>query len=148
MAKEKDSIYEEEYLQHSKLGERRTFSVGDISGRGKEVLFDINWNSLVKKKGYIRISIDGHDAVVSREHLWGVLFMLGSAKEQEQMISPFAKKTQVTKYLRMIGVTASKDIQKGELLNVPLEFTYNPENERLVISKGSMGQMKTVLLKS
>lgn len=140
-----DDIYKEENLNHSRLKERRKFAMVDVSGRGNEVIFEVNWNSLVKKKGFIKITVNGETAVVSREHLWAILFMFGSAEEQGKMVAPFLKRTQVTKYFKMIGVTASKDIKKGEMLNVPLEFTYNPENHQIILGQGSIGEIEKKL---
>jgi hypothetical protein len=141
-----DAITKENYLNHDKLQERRKLVIGDISGRGKEVLFEVNWNKLVRKNGYIRISIGGEESVISREHLWTILFMLGSAEEQQKLTSPFMKKTKVTKFFKMIGVTAMKDLKKGEMLNVPLEFTLNPDTNQVVIGKGSMSNIKRGLI--
>ncbi len=138
----KDDIYNQEYLGHKQLQERRKFVVADISGRGKEVLFEVNWNSFVRKHGHIKISINGEEAVVSREHLWGMLFMLGSAEEQEKMVSPFMKKTVVKKFFKLIGVTTTRDVKKGEAIKVPLEFTFNPDDNSIVIGKGSMNQIE------
>jgi|GEM_PF-3736300 len=138
-------ILKEEYLNHSKLSERRKFAMADISGRGEDVAIEINWNKLVDRKGYIKINIGDREAVVSREHLYAILFILGSAAEQEKMISPFIKKTQVTKYFKLIGVTATQDIAKGELLNVPLEFTLNPKTHQVIIGKGSAGVIERAI---
>lgn len=132
----KDDIYSQEYLDHSRLSERRKFVMADVSGRGREVLFEVNWNSLVKRKGYVKITIDGLDCVVSREHLWSILFMLGSAEEQVKMVTPFVKKTRVTKYQKVIGMTVTKDVKKGEMIQTLLEFTYNPEDHSIIIGKG------------
>lgn len=142
----KDNIYDQEYLNHKRMSERRKFAMADVSGRGNEVVFEVNWNSLVKKKGFIKLTINGQTAVVSREYMWAILFMFGSAEEQGKMAAPFLKRTQVTKYFKMIGVTASKDIRKGEMLNVPLEFTYNPETHQIILNKGSMDVMRKKLL--
>ena len=142
----KDNIYDDEYLNHKRMSERRKFAMADVSGRGNEVVFEVNWNSLVKKKGFIKMTINGQEAVVSREHLWAILFMFGSAEEQGRMASPFLKRTQVTKYFKMIGVTASKDIKKGEMLNIPLDFTYNPETHQIILNKGSIDVMRKKLI--
>lgn len=142
MSKIKDDIYSQAYLDHNRISERRKFAMADLSGRGKEASIEVNWNKLVKNKGFIKISIGDEEAVLSREHLYAILFIIGSAAEQEKMISPFLKKTRVTKYQKLIGITASKDIKRGEFLNVPLEFTFNPENHSIVIGKGSVGMMK------
>lgn len=146
MTKNKD-IYSEEYLNHGKLGERRKFAMADVSGRGKEVWFEVNWNSLVNRKGYIKISVDGHEAVVSREHLWAILFMFGSASEQTKMVSPFMKQTNVIKYQKMIGLTTTRDTKKGEMINTLLEFTLNPDTNQVIIGKGSDYQLRKAVRK-
>lgn len=142
MSKHKDDISSQEYLQHAALKEHRTLALADVSGRGREVHFEVNWNTLVKKKGYIRVKVDGHDAVIDRDQLWTILFMLGSAEEQEKLVSPFMKQTSVTKYFKMIGVTTTRDIKKGETINVPLDFTYNPESGKITIGKGDLGHIR------
>ena len=116
--------------------------VEDVSGRGNNVVFQINWNNLVRDRGYIKITINGNEAVVKREHLWSILFMLGSLEEQEKLVSPFVRKTQVTKFFKLIGVTTTRDIKKGETINIPLEFTFNPETKQVIIGKGSMNAIR------
>lgn len=111
--------------------------VPDISGRGRGADFEINWNEYARKKKFIKITINGDTAVVDREHLWSILFMLGSAEEQDALVDPFIKRTPVTKFTKMIGITANKVIKKGEPLNVLLEFTLNPETNEVIISKGN-----------
>lgn len=144
---EKDDIYNDEYLDHGRKKERRQYALHDISGRGQEVVFEINFNSLVRNRGHLKITVGGKTAVVSREQLWSLLFMFGSADEQEKLVSPFMKKTVVTKFFKVIGVTAMKDIHKGEMLNVPIEFTLNPETNQVTIGKGSMGQIRKMALR-
>lgn len=137
-----DSIEKQEYLNHDRLKKRTKMALRDISGRGNEVSFEINWNSLVRSKGYVKMTIGKHSAVVSREQLWAIMFMFGSAEEQEKLISPFVKQTRVTKYTRLLGVTTSRDIRKGELINVPLEFTFQPESGKITIGKGNLGAIR------
>lgn len=143
----KDNINSQAYLDYNRITERRKFAMADVSGRGGEATIEVNWNKLVKQKGFVKIKIRDEEVVLSREHLYAILFIVGSAEEQEKMISPFLKKTQVKKYFKMIGITATKNIQKGELLNVPLEFTLNPDTNQVIIGKGSMGAIRKVLTK-
>jgi len=143
----KDDIYSQEYLNYNRMGERRKFSMADVSGRGGEAVIEVNWNKLVKQKGFIKLTIGEEEIVLSREHLYAILFIVGSAAEQEKMISPFLKKTLVTKYTKIIGITATKDVKKGEFLNVPLEFTLNPETRQVIIGKGSLGTIKKAIEK-
>lgn len=146
--KNKDDIKDQEHLNHSALKEHRKLVLQDVSGRGEDVVFEVNWNSLVKKKGYIRVLVGGHDAVIDRDQLWSILFMLGSAKEQEELVSPFMKQTTVTKYFKMIGVTTTRDVRKGEMINVPLDFTFNPETNKVTIGKGDMGHIRRAVRQS
>lgn len=137
-----DNIYSQEHLNHERLREKRKMVIGDVSGRGKDVIFEVNWNKMVRRRGFIKISIDGKTAVVEREQLWTILFMLGSADEQEKLVSPFMKQTVVSKYYKVIGVTATKDIRKGEMLNVPLEFTLNPDTNQVIVGNGNLSKMR------
>lgn len=148
MAKNNDIREGDNYLNHGRLQERRMVALGDVSGRGEEVIVEVNWNSLVKKKGYIKISLGGKEAVVDRDQLWSILFMLGSAEEQEKLVEPWMKQTRVTKFFKVIGVTTTRDIRKGEMINVPLEFTLNPETNKVVIGKGNMNVMKRLAMRN
>ncbi len=116
--------------------------VEDLSGRGENVIFQINWNKLVKNKGYIKIQIGDKQAVVDREHLWSILFMLGSEKEQDKLVSPFIKQTSVKKFFKMIGITTNRTIGKGEMINIPIEFTFNPETNNIIIGKGNINNLR------
>lgn len=148
MAKETKDIREgDNYLMHGRLSERKMLALGDVSGRGEEVVVEVNWNSLVKKKGYIKISIGDKEAVVDRDQLWSILFMLGSAEEQEALVDPFLKKTRVTKFFKMIGITTTRDIRKGEMINVPLEFTLNPSDNSVIIGKGNINVLRKSLMR-
>lgn len=140
--KTKDDILNQENLNHERIRDRRKLVVGDVSGRSKDVVFEVNWNKFSKKKGFIKISINGVEAVVDRQQLWGVLFMLGSAYEQEKLVSPFMRKTVVSNYYKVIGVTTTRDVRKGEMINIPLSFTINPETNRVVIGKGNLSKMR------
>jgi len=142
---DKDNIYNQEYLGHSQIKSRRKFAMADVSGNSNDIVFEVNWNSFVRRKGFVKIQVGDKEVVVSREHLWGILFMLGSAEEQEKMVTPFMKKTIVKKFFKIIGITTTRDIKKGEQIKVPLEFTLNPDTNQIVIGKGSMGKIEKLL---
>jgi len=112
-------------------------AVHDVSGRGNDVVAEVNWNDHVKGK-YIRLTIGDKSAVVKKDQLWGIFFMLGSLEEQDALIDPFVKQTKVTKFTKMVGITTGAMIPKGGMVNVLLEFTLNPETNQVTISKGNM----------
>ena len=113
----------------------------DVSGRESGIDCEVGWNKLAEKKKLIRFKVGEHEMVVERDHLMSVLFLLSNEAEREKLISPFVTKTPVTKYTRLIGITTTRNIRKGETINVPLEFTYNAEKEELVIGKGSLNAL-------
>jgi len=121
---------------------RTQVGLDDFSGQGNNPVFELNWNTLAKKKGLLRITVGGKECIVSKEQLWTVLFMLGNAKEQDALVSPFVKQTPVTKFTKMIGVTAQKIVHPGEMINVLLEITYEPGSNTMHIGKGSLYGLK------
>lgn len=118
-------------------GEPLKLAVGNYIPGGKDVVFQANWNKHVHKKGLLKIQIGDSVAIVDRDQLYAVLFMLGSKKEQDAMVSPFVKRTQVEKFTKSIGIETTKDIKKGEIIQLLLEFTYNPDTKKIIIGKGS-----------
>jgi len=114
----------------------------DASGKGNDISADINWNEASKRK-YIRFTLGDKTSIVKKDHVLSILFMLGSAEEQDKIISPFVKQTRVTKFTKLVGITANRIIQKGEPINVLLEFTLSEDGRKITIGKGSRaGLMK------
>ena len=116
--------------------QKQRIALPDASGKGNDICADINWNEASKRK-YIRFTLGGKTAIVKKDHVLSILFMLGSAEEQDKIISPFIKQTRVTKFTKLVGITTSRDVRKGENINVLLEFSLNPETNKLIIGKGS-----------
>lgn len=112
-------------------------AVGNKLMSGDDVIFQANWNKYSQRKGLIQINIGGKEAVVDRDQLFAILFMLGSDEEKDKIVDPFIKKTQVEKFTKMVGIMPQNDVRKGEMLNVLLEFTYNPNDKQIIIGKGS-----------
>lgn len=119
---------------------RQKLVLGDVSGRGNDIVADINWNKNVKRK-FVKLTIGDLTAVVKKDHLFGIMFMLGDEDQQAALLGRYVKKYPVTKFFKMIGITTTKQIQKGEMINVPIEFTYNPETNQIIIGKGNLRSM-------
>ena len=71
----------------------------DASGKGNDICADINWNEASKGK-YIKFTLGNKSCIVKKDYVMSILFMLGSAKEQDAIISPFVKQTRVTKFTK------------------------------------------------
>jgi len=116
--------------------QKQRLLIPDSLNSGNDIIADINWNEPSKGK-YIRLTIGDRVAVVKKDHLMSIIFMLGSLKEQDELLSPFVRNTPVTKFTKMIGITTTKDVKKGQPLNLLLEFTYSPDTKKITIGKGS-----------
>lgn len=135
-AAEKDEKeFQDDYIKTP--SEPMRFALDNKITGGDDVELAVNWNGYARKKGMIKIQIGNALAVVDREQLYALLFMVGSKAEQDKMVDPFVKRTSVEKFTKMIGVQTSRDVRKGELIELLLEFTYNPETKLITIGKGS-----------
>jgi hypothetical protein len=116
--------------------QKQRLVIPDSSNKGNDIVADINWNDSAKGK-YIRFTLGNKVSIVKKDHLMSILFMLGNLKEQEAILSPFVRKVNTLKFTKMIGISTVKDIRKGELINVLLDFSFNPETNQITLSKGS-----------
>lgn len=116
---------------------RQKVVLKDFSGNNLDVIFEINWNSFTSSKGWSKITVGDKTVVLDKNHLWSILFMLGNEKEQQEMLSRRTKMNRVRKHMRVIGVKTTRKVEKGELINIALDFTYNPEKDSLTIGKGN-----------
>ena len=69
---------------------------------------------------------------IDKKILLEILFVIGKPEEQQKMIPQTLKK--VKWYETILGIKATKDIRKGEMINVPIKLTL-PTEERDIISK-------------
>ncbi len=98
------------------LKEPRQIGMADFSNKHDVVELTINWSDAVKDCEYIKIKIGKEEAVLRREHLMGFMFMIGTSEDQRALIP--SKIEEVKMLERLIGITATKDIHKGEKINV------------------------------
>ncbi len=94
----------------------RQIGLADFSNNHPVVEFMVNWNDKVQNCEYVKIKIADEEAVLRREHLSGLLFMIGTDKEQRDLIPQRIE--QVNRFETILGITATKDIRKGEKINV------------------------------
>ena len=118
--------------------EREVLQLQDMSGRGKEILFETNWNSVVQGNKYIKILLDDKEIILSQDQLYSILFMLGNEQLQDKAISKFVVQTPVRNEYHRVGVTTTRDIKKGEEIIIPLSFTVNLETGQVRVTKGRL----------
>lgn len=86
---------------------------------------EVNWNPKDKKTNeckYLRfIFPNGQIALVKREAFQAFLFAVGTEEDQRKLIPTTTN--HVRWYETVLGITAKKDIRKGEKIVVPVKLT-------------------------
>ena len=82
---------------------------------------------------------DGSTDYVKREHLYSFLFAIGRPEDQRKIVPQ--KLTKVRWYETVLGVKATKDIRKGEMMNFPIKISI-PSVEEEVIGEIRKSKLK------
>jgi hypothetical protein len=78
---------------------------------------------------------NGEEVMVKREHLNEILFALGSPEEQRSMIP---QTIQTVHHLQtVLGIRATKDIAKGEMINIPVDMPFACTNTAKIIGRAA-----------
>ena len=107
------------------IKESRKLNVQDMSGKGKDLELLVNWNSVVKDCKYIQFKIGKEKCVIKKEHFLYLSFLIADESEQDKII--VAELTNVQNRNTMLSVTTTRDIKKGESLNIPVTISTNPK---------------------
>lgn len=75
---------------------------------------------------------DGTESFVKKEYLNSLLFAIGTAAEQRELLPQ--KLTTVRKYQTVLGITAKKNIKKGEKINVQVDIPL-PDIEQEIVGE-------------
>lgn len=93
--------------------------------KANEFYAEVNWDVKDKKSNKCQlvkfIFPDGKTCVVKKELLNTMLFAIGTAEEQRNMI-PQTLET-VHEYKTVLGIKATKNIEKGEMINFPISLS-------------------------
>lgn len=109
------------------------FRIKDESG-DNHFFVEVNWDLKDKKINeckLLKITFpDGKIAYVKRELMHEMLFAIGDAESQKKMIP---QKVIHTKWLEtVLGIKATKDIRKGEMINVPVKISLPSQEEEII----------------
>ena len=83
-------------------------------------------------------------AILRKNQLWTIMFLLADEKEQEMLSSPFVKLRKVVNYHKLIGIKAGKDIKKDEEIVIPLSFSLDNLTNRIIIGRGNNSLLKKI----
>ena len=114
------------------IKENRKFSIQDASGRNRGLDIEVNWNynKSVRDCEHLKISMGDEEAIVSRDQLWHLVFMLSKDEQQEKML-PYAE-TLVRHHQTVINVQAKNDIKKGQIYGIPITISQDSNGKLLV----------------
>lgn len=101
------------------------FRIPDHSGNN-HIIAEINWDESdpeVAKCRLIKFKLpDGTRSIVKRDDLNQILFAIG---DKESQMSLIPQELQAVHWRKTIlGVKATKDIKKGEMVNFPIEISF------------------------
>ena len=109
-----------------------------------EIILEVNWDLKDEKTNQCQvvkvISPSGDETYVDRKELHGFLFLIGRPLDQAQLI-PQRQQT-IRNLETVLGIKATKDIKKGEYINVPVKIPI-PYGEQEFI--GPMQQSKKLI---
>ena len=87
----------------------------DLKGK-HDVSMEINFSD---EKDHVKISIDGKDSIIKISDLFNFVFLIADADQQEKLM-PIKTET-IRKIVKRHVVRVTRDIKKGEMLNVRCE---------------------------
>lgn len=109
------------------------FRMEDIDKKA-EWFLEVNWNEKDEKTNNCKVLRITHpdktESFIKKEHLNAVLFAIGNAAEQREMIPQVVTKTK--HYSTVVSVKATKDIRKGEEVTFPIELTLPADKQEKI----------------
>ena len=102
-------------------------------GGNNSLVFEVNYSDQpeIQNCQMLRITYpNGSLGYLKREHLMSLLFAIGRPEDQINLIP--AKITTIRKYQTMLGITAKKDIKKGEKINVQVDIPLPPIEQEVI----------------
>ena len=111
------------------------FRIIDKNNRSTGIVLEVNWSpkdDKTNKCQIIKLTYDGKEYFVDRNLFLEFVFAIGRPEDQQKMIPQTI--TNVKWYETILGIKATKDIHKGEMINVPIKLTL-PTQERDTISE-------------
>ena len=95
---------------------------------------EVNWDESDERTNKCKIVkftlTDGKEVFVKKENLYTMLFAMGSPEEQQKMVPQ--KVTKVRAYETVLGIKATKDIHKGEVIRFPIKIDLPPIEEEVI----------------
>ena len=111
--------------QKKMLKSHEKFNIVDSNMASQNFFWEVNWNpkdELTNDCKVVKMTLPDKSVVfVDRKILLEVLFAIGKPEDQQKMI-PQTLET-IHHYKTVLGIKATKEIAKGEMINFPVELS-------------------------
>lgn len=107
----------------------------DTNDRQTGVTFEVNWdeNPETNECKVLKMTLpDKSTHYISKDMFVAFMWVIGTADEQKKMIPQTVIHTKW--YETVLGIKATKDIKKGEMINVPVKLSL-PDERREAIAE-------------
>jgi hypothetical protein len=102
------------------IDEPKTIVLPDVSGKSNHIPVQLNWNDRVKGCKYLKFILpNGETAIIDKDHWRTIAFFIANEEEQQKMMD--RRVVTVKHIIQHLGVKATKDIFKGENINITLD---------------------------
>ena len=109
---------------------------------GKPLHLEVNWNPLDEATNNCKkvkvVHADGQEVVINFDNLLASVFAMGKNEDQTRMVPH--QISSVRNYQTTLGIKASKDIKKGDMINVRVSIPLPLTQEQTVLL-GKTGQL-------
>ena len=108
------------------------FRISDLN-KEKDFFVEVNYKDdpEINQCKILKITFPNKDvAYVKRDQLMAFLFAIGRPEDQRKMIPQRIRRTRW--YETVIGVKATKDIRKGEMMNFPIKISLPDVSEEVI----------------
>lgn len=115
-----------------------------------DLTMEVNWNEKdenIKNCQVVKFTFkNGEEAYIKREDLNFFLFTIGTPEDQKKMIPQ--KLTKVRWYETVVGITATKDIAKGEKISFPIKLSLPVGEEEIIGGLKKVGKSGILIPKN
>ena len=108
------------------------FRISDLN-KEKDFFVEVNYKDdpEINQCKILKITFPNKDvAYIKRDQLMAFLFAIGRPEDQRKMIPQTIRRTRW--YETVIGVKATKDIRKGEMMNFPIKISLPDVSEEVI----------------
>lgn len=114
----------------------RRLAVRDLSDRGYDLTFEVNWNKseLVKDCKHIKVKVgSGDEAIISRDELFSLLMLISEEGQQDQLLDPYTDKVPVDNYHTIVEIMAKENVKVGDKIVLPITVSVNRQTGQMLI---------------